>query len=514
MITVNFQWNPEVAAKKPEEIERNSLKVDPSVRFFHRKLEELYLDLPWPVEVKQITVLTETPGGRGDVSAAAKMMRVLEKQKSDLKIDWILPLCLFNVKPFLDASNLGRVTITKWGGKSDLLILGPAENGWGLDYIQSKFGLDLQGPRFDFLEAGTDDNFKQNAYIASKCGALLDVFNFLFPLSKCAQEGIRMGLLSGSGIFFDQSRLDTKLSRSYCCPKALLEIQDKSLLDSLGRELDYDCESLNFGYAHHARSWERFIDFVALHEDKKNVTIVLNQDGEGDSFCTQEFFEEIFTQKRIQFLEQIGYSSILVKGANEKYEVGSEGQRRLIVILQKKFTPNDMKQLQLASERLLATGMNTPAESWAARCKLYMYEDVSNGGVTDEFLRQQVTAASSVSPKLSRFLELAGKHSLVEEEMDEAVTFLRNPHLAEATLQFCDHVTSTYRFEKAFLGSLKRRMWHHKIPNLMGVELEALGEEFKDALSSYVRDFDGKRSVKMENLSEVADAIKKAVDFK
>ncbi len=88
-------------------------------------------------------------------------------------------------------------------------------------------------------------------------------------------NGICMGLVPGSGIFFDQSRLDTPLSREYCCPAPLLKIKDDSLRRDILRSLDsinkdtlpnFDLHSFNSGYAHRPSSWGKFIDFVAIQE--------------------------------------------------------------------------------------------------------------------------------------------------------------------------------------------------------------------------------------------------------
>ena len=367
---------------------------------------------------------------------------------------------------------------------------------------------------------------RKNSLSEEKNGALSKIHEYLFP-TCFDSDGICMGLVPGSGIFFDQSRLDTPLSREYCCPAPLLKIKDDSLRRDILRSLDsinkdtlpnFDLHSFNSGYAHRPSSWGKFIDFVAIQEREKHVTIVLNQHGEFDRPNTSDFSKMIFTPERLMLLKQMGYGKVMVKGEESEtltLQTSSESsQRNLTVIIRPSFKPEDMKQLQLASERLIATGMNTPAESWASKCKLYIYEDVANCGVTGEFLKQQIKVAQKINPKLGRLLQIAGEKNkpLSPEEMTEATKILHDPELSTATLNFCDHVTSNYRFQNALVASLKRVMWHHYIPELTKVEADAMDDDFKEGILKYLGNFDAEeRVVTIKNLPILAQRVQTTV---
>ena len=253
---------------------------------------------------------------------------------------------------------------------------------------------------------------------------------------------------------------------------------------------------------------------------------------------SHEFCEMIFTKERQNLLRDMGYGKIIVKGEERKaltiqestessqrnfteiildffkmgygktiengeesealtiQESAESSQRNLSVIIRPFFKPEDMKQLQLASERLMATGMNTLAESFASRCKLYIYEDEANSGVTDKFLEQQIKIAKKINPKLARFLQIAGKNEpLSLEDKEEVFQILHDPELSTATLNFCDHIVANYRFKDILVSSLKRVMWHHYIPELVKVEAEAMDDDFKKVILKYLNSFDAEKQV-------------------
>lgn len=279
---------------------------------------------------------------------------------------------------------------------------------------------------------------------------------------------------------------------------------------------NFDEHSFNSGYAHRPSSWGKFIDFVSIQEQQKHVTIVLNQHGEFDKPSFDEYSPLIFTPERLELLQQLGYGKITLKGAENRTCILSNGTGRdLTVIVRPSFHPENMKQLQLASERLLATGMNTPAESWASKCKLYLYENVANGGVTANFLTQQIEVANTINPKLGRLLQIAGYQNkpLSQDEMAEAAQILRDPELSTATLNFCDHVVKNYRFHDAFLGSLKRTVWHHYLPELKKIEAESMDPEFNEEIVKHLSSFDAeKKVVRIKNLPLLAERVHAAVN--
>ncbi|HXF29838.1 MAG TPA: DUF562 domain-containing protein, partial [Chlamydiales bacterium] len=242
-------------------------------------------------------------------------------------------------------------------------------------------------------------------------------------------------------------------------------------------------------FAHWSGSWARFIDFVAVHEKKKDVVIVANQEGEFEKNTTKQFYDKLFTFKRLKLLKHYGYGTIVVKGANgEEFIVKTipqPNERTLTVIVRPSFLPYDMKMLQLAAERLLATGDNTAAEAWAARCKLYQYENVSNCGCKTTFLAQQVALAKTVSLSLARFIEIAGqssRHELPEADLFEAIALVESDGFSKATQEFCRVIAQNYSFKPVLEGALKRAAWMHTLPELMKEEAEALDPVFTKAL--------------------------------
>lgn len=537
--SVKLKWDNDLRGKDLDSLELDSIPLHKSLIHLHRKIEQQYRNLPWPPGIKRATVMTEAPGGRGDIAAAGKVINIIQQICPSLEFDWAVVSGQIDPKPFLICSDLSKVNISHQlnGVLSNLLIVGPAKCGWNTGYIQGRVKAKIDGPRFSFLEAGTEP-CKMGAFVAcnvtrksasgeEKNKVLSKIQKYLFP-TECtpSMDGICMGLLPGSGIFIDQSRLNTQLSRGYCCPEPIKKIVDDSLRQDILTSLEcqshdtlpnFDLHSLNSGYAHRPYSWGKFIDFVAIQEREKHVTIVLNQHGEFDKLSTTDFGSTIFTFERRETLKKLGYGKIRLKGeegTSLMLEESSESsQRNLTVIIRPSFKPEDMKQLQLASERLIATGMNSPAESWAAKCKLYIYEDVANGGVTDKFLKQQIKIAQEIHPKLGRFLQIAGERNISPEEMTEVTEILLDPELSMATVNFCNHITANYCFQDALVASLKRVMWHHYIPELIQVEADAMDEGFKDGIVKYLGSFDSeKRIIEIKNLPVLAQCVQSTVN--
>ena len=197
-------------------------------------------------------------------------------------------------------------------------------------------------------------------------------------------------------------------------------------------------------------------------------------------------------------------------------------ERRLTVIVRPSFNPSDMRCMQLASERLLATGDNSAVESWCARCKLYLYEDVSNLGCKWRFLQQQVDLAQTISPNLSKLLALFGgdrrlpnrslNQPLDGPKMIEMEELLNAPDLSDATLQFCDRITSTYSFYAVLEAALKRTAWHHYIPQLARIEAETLDESFRTGLVTYLKNPEAsEKALHVRNIPELGKCVQEAV---
>jgi hypothetical protein len=501
--------------------ENNPFKYPPiptSLVYFHRINEQQYRDLPWPSEISNISLYTEVVGGKGDIAAATKMIQIIQKISPNSLINWFLTDGFNTIaSQFLHSYNSSNVTIyhpysreSKETIETQFLITGPVKCRKDIEYLERIFNFKLKGPSFSFLENAESNhtsllNFQaiKLAKTNSEAEAYQEIHRLFFKSdipSDRSDWGLSMGLKLGSGIFLDESRIQAPLSLKYCCPSYLSEMEDSDLkndiLEALGIEdgipIHYNKTSLNSGYAHRSDSWAKFIDLVCIHEKEKNVLILLNQQGEFEALQSEEFCHQIFTEDRIQRLEKMGYGTIKVKGREKIHFSPSsnlEGQRSLTIIVRPFFHPLDMKRLQLASERLLATGDNTAAESFAARCSLYLYEDVKNGGCKTAFLQQQIEVANTISSDLGTLLSLFGTtNQFNEEQLNQASKILDNPSLKEQTFAFCQLVVENYSFRKVAEAALKRTAWHQVMPDLFDQEIESLDPSFKQGVVNFLKD--------------------------
>lgn len=522
----------------------------------HRQIERLYRDLPWPEKIQKIVVLTQVSGGRGDIAAAAKAISSMQRMCPSLTFDWILPGARFDQDDpmsFLNCNDPSRIHMRGLPseppeeGPGDFLLVGPVRVSWGIDDIERRIARKISGPVFGFLENGDYLSTFWPEMVQAELRSVPDEANLnekyqyvhpsIFP-SK-AEDGnglLPMGLQQGSGVFLDESRIQAPLSRGYCCPSYVLQLQDEGLrsdiLEAMNgsdmqSEPDYDRCSLNSGYAHRPPSWGKFIDCVAIHERQRHGVIVLNQHGEFACLSTKEFQDQIFTPERRAFLLQKGYGTVIVKGKEQEPSFVLNGEnsqacRRMTVIVRPSFSPGDMRLLQLASERLLATGDNSAVESWCARCILYLYEDVANCGCKWRFLQQQVDLAATISSRYSKLLAIFGGDRRLPEhvlygpptlqKMAEIERLLLDPTVRDATLQFCGQIIERYSFHAVLEGALKRAAWHHCIPELEMVEAEALGDKFRAGIVAYLHNPEvSEKKLIVGDLSELGNRVRQRV---
>lgn len=509
----------------------------------HRHLEKLYQQLPWPKKVSKIALVTDTPGGRGDVSAVAKVIALMQHCSPSLTFDWSIIGKTELAQPFLSQLNSSRIKIRPFrysqpvdASPADMMILGPAKCAWEIEYIDAKNSRQLAGSRVAFLENGSEpanealpllEAIKEMQKLPTLTN-FRDVYKLVhgkvFSTKYTVGSGLTMGLRKATGVFLDESRVKAYRSRGYCCPTYVRQIKDTELRNDLLRALgvkgralpDYDAYSLNSGYAHWSRSWGRFIDFTAVHERKKHVVIVLNQVGEFDKFDTKGFWREVFIPERLALLKQWGYASVSIKGVEKDpiiAQLGGKGGRQLTVILRSSFHPEDMRCLQLASERLLATGDNTAAEAWASKCILYLYEDVNNMGCKAIFANQQVALARTISPLLGDFLQICAKTKpLSKEEMDHAIKILQDEKFSKATLDFCNTIVENYSFKEILEGALKRTAWHQVLPKLAEVEAEAIETDVQRGIVDFIKNVQNPpKTIVLKNLDLIAQRIQQMV---
>ncbi len=495
----------------------------------HRQIENQYGDLSWPPEIQKIVVYTDVLGGRGDIAAAAKAIAVMQQISPTLTFDWILKCYRqdqYNPLSFVDSPDPSKIKVRISGSNpsdpspGDLLLIGPGiPRFFGIDGLEKEISRKIGGPIFRFAEiasltSGIElamlQGFARNTHPAVSSDQMYQMMhqNLFFVTADFDDKFLPLGIRPGSGVFLDRRRIEAPLSRGYCCPSYIKQIEDPSLRKDLLQamnvfddrsEPNYDQFSLNSGYAHHFTSWVKFIDCVAMHEKNKHVVIVINQQGTFGPLTTHEFKEKVFTPERLAFLKQKGYGTVALKGKGVEAWLLQEANdplsdRRLTVIVRHLFTPRDMRSMQLASERLLTTGDNSVVEAWCARCKLYLYEDVAIG-MKWRFLQEQVDEAKNISPNLSQLLACFGgdqrlpdpcrNQFLTDQKMNELELLLNDPDLSDATLQFCDAMTAKRPFEEILRAALKRTVWHHCIPELAKIEAETMDPDFRNGLVGY-----------------------------
>lgn len=381
---------------------RNIEELDQALFPLHRQIESQYRSLPWPPRIQKVVVLTAIQGGNGDFVGAGKTIAMLQRLCPTLTFDWVLQGTDLNPQEafkFLNSQDKSKVNPREWESQpedntpGELLFTGPVKLCFDPKYIEKGLSRKIAGPTFGFIENGgflhtffsqvlptlvEQSSGKPNQAIYQ------DLHSFIFPNKSGHSTGlIPMGLLPGSGVFLDKSRMEAPLTRGYCCPSYLTQIQDlelrKDILEAMAifdgqSQPDYDQYSFNSGYAQRVVSWGKFIDCVAIHEKGKHVVMVLNQSGTLAKLSNQEFQEQILGEERLAFLQRKGYGTIVFKGQDQNtvYLKIGENSRRFIVVVRPAFSPNDMRLLQLASERLLATGDNSAVEAWCSKCKLYV----------------------------------------------------------------------------------------------------------------------------------------------
>jgi hypothetical protein len=350
-----------------------------SARLFfplHPMIKREYRALPWPETIKKIVIYIHVKGGRGDIVAAAKVIGMMQRICPTLEFDWVvhnIESYQGDPKSFLTCDDPDSVHLRKEGTPEaetgDFLLTGPVDTFWNREQIINTYvKRKIEGPFFLFCENAQLISSMDPKFLPSKSEMTYEKLQIrIFPPSLDYGGKLSMGLQPGSGIFLDQSRIDAELSREDCCPSYLSQIENQELYQdiaaAMGGKIDYELNSLNFGYAHHPISWSKFIISVAIHERSKDVTIVLNQAGAICPCSDQSFIARVFKDEYLELLKSKGYGTITIKGEKESRVLVLGNGWRLNVIIRPSFTPSDVRSLQLASERLLATGDNSALEA-------------------------------------------------------------------------------------------------------------------------------------------------------
>ena len=452
-----------------------------------REIDNKYDQLPWPTNIYQLTLITEIRGGLGDISSAAKIINLLQEMSPRIHIDWIITPIYTDAMSFID--NKDRVRINPLIPYfPHLLLVGPSNCMWGTKYIESRFHFKLKGIRFDFLEAGSEPNTDVLACVQNLSG-YEQIHRFVFPASHHLSNAVIMGLRPGMGMIFDKNRMGCKSTIS----ELLDMLNDVSLKNNINKfYVDKNNSwSINSGYAHRPNSWKKFIDCVAIHEKSSNVIIILNSRGEFDNYNNADFIEKILDQTRIKFLINLGYEQIIF---NNKKICKSKENRKLVIITQPKFSVDNMKIIQLISDRIMCTGNSSVSEAISCGSrewmplKLYLYEDVANCGVTDNFANQQIEIAKKIYPNFAHLLKIFA-FSYTEpnaEQMDKITKILNDKELSKYVYKFCKIIVENYSFDKIFKNSLLRSLWLHIDSKLLDIEISSISQQQREYIMKII----------------------------
>lgn len=507
-------------------------------------LKQIYLayanlPLPTPKNPRKIVLLNRAHGGVGDYAAGYKVVNLMEQIDPHAIISWVsTPSEVRHFKtpsPKLKFANIDHSESGfEHNAEVDLVIQGPLNDSNSSTYLQDKYKIKFEGQHYSFVEIcgfldeginlfgslydrfaeivpsheivirsggtiGFLENGVSNSFNSEHQRQMMDAI-----LDECLKSHVLgMGIDGSSGLLFEENSTPPQLSQIYAHPEAMLEIENKLLLEQIFQTPPSTTvpihsftalQSLNFGYAHYTDVKGRFIDSVAIHENKKNLTFVFYQIQKGNDLSKLAYFQrKVFTPQRVALLQRLGYGKIVVKSDEKlndliiKLPSDNKNSRTLTVILHQCFSKNDMRCLQLASERILATGDNSACEAFSSRFKLYMYEDISkqrdpeeyigNSFRKGEFLNQQIRVGTEVYPPLGRFLKLSSQEvQLTEGQMKEMETILSDPGIAPAFLKFAETITRNYQFKPLLEGMIRRHFWKRHYPKFFDLEKSLLAQ--------------------------------------
>ena len=212
-LVLDLRWDRQVLQEELEDYWRFP-KPPRCLYRLQGALEEQYRGAAWPTKLKHIVIYTEVRGGSGDISAAAKVIRLMQRICPTLTFDWIAPTSQ-DVRTFLPNVDQSKVRILQRGNDarpSDFLVTGPVKSSGN------------RSPMLNFWEIGTDDDpFKALVHSArqrvQKCtqectqdctqectnqARYSEMHKIIFSTghAQCAKV---LGLEEGSGVFIDLS---------------------------------------------------------------------------------------------------------------------------------------------------------------------------------------------------------------------------------------------------------------------------------------------------------------------
>lgn len=335
----------------------------------NRLIKRLYKNIEWPSHMKQICIMTKVEKEQ-DITSAAKVITLMQRICPTLTFDWVLQGCMNQEKCLSLLQDKSKVHIRfndlEKNISADFILIGPEK----IKNIPS-----YQREEIPF--------FVYKDHIESNSDIIKELTSFVYP--------------QASNIFVLPKSL------GYGNLSFLNQIKDSKLLDNLQPKDITKAHSFNFGYIDDPSDLRKFIDYVSTHEVHKHVIIITNQIGDIEQGQLTPVF---FNSEQLNLFKQKGYGKILFKDQDQEPIILQQAENPLIerdltIITHHLFTLNDLKWLQLASERLFIndpTFINDLKWLQSASLELLLDNDCINEKITEGAIKQ--TAWHYLIPEL------------------------------------------------------------------------------------------------------------------
>ncbi|BAA98662.1 DUF562 domain-containing protein [Chlamydia pneumoniae] len=289
-----------------------------------------------------------------------------------------------------------------------------------------------------------------------------------------------MGLgAQDSGLLLDRQRLHAPLSQGSHCHSYLADLTHEELkillfsafVDAKNiSKKELREVSLNFANDTSVESWLRFLLLVSYDEKEKDVVVVCNHSEPNILGLPPEAVSQL-----IEELSDEGYSYLNVVRCDLSGETtvqqrlllnADEGRSMTVVISELPEGHPDIRNLQLASERIFVSREKEAADAYASGCKVVAFDDEHLPWVSSH-----IAYAEEIREKQEQTMQ----GSLTEEQLGALL---------------CNTVSTEKNLAFALDAVIKQSVWRFRNPDLFAYEREALEASVTDALVSYVSNLD------------------------
>lgn len=292
---------------------------------------------------------------------------------------------------------------------------------------------------------------------------------------RCDRYAVHLGMEDfASGVFLDPLRVSAPLSGEYSCPSYLLDLKSEELrCFLLSAFIDPNNSgqgnprplSINFGNSPLGQRWSEFLSRVLHDETEKHVAVVCN-----DPQLIKRSFPSHSLSLLENELEESGYSYLNIVSVSQERTCVKErrilssdpsGRSFTVILTDLPEGSSDIRNLQLASDRILVSSALDAADARASECKILEYEDPEQ--------------------------EWAQQYASFYRNIDRAGDLQRQGIPGEPL-----GVSASTRvvLEKDIVFNLnaviQQAMWKFKKRDLFAVESQALGDDMRRALEGYI----------------------------